>query len=106
MRDLMQKHDDSEKRIWFTEIGSPGVKTPSRRIGWWFGEAPDEKKQASWVKDIYTNCLNWPGVDKVFWAFFRDTDQHFKSAVDYFGLVRNDFSKKPAFYTYERIANE
>lgn len=104
VRDIMEEYDDSEKRIWFTEIGCPGAKTPLKRIGWWFGQGPDEKTQAKWVKLIYSNCLKWEGVDKVFWAFFRDTDRHFKSAVDYFGLVRNDFSEKPSYEAYKSIA--
>ena len=28
-----------------------------------------------------------------------------KAGVDYFGLVRNDFSKKPAFETYRSLAS-
>jgi polysaccharide biosynthesis protein PslG len=106
VRDVMEKYGDSKKRIWFTEIGCPGVKTPSRRIGWWFGQAPDEYIQADWVRMIYDNCLRWEGVDKVFWAFFRDTDRHFKSAVDYFGLVRNDFSEKPSYEAYKKMTKK
>jgi hypothetical protein len=43
-------------------------------------------------------------VEKIFWAFFRDTPNHFGDGVDFFGLVRNDFSKKPAFTMYQRLA--
>jgi len=106
VRDVMEKYDDYDKSIWFTEIGCPGVKTSSKRIGWWFGQGPDEQVQAEWVRQIYDNCLKWQGVDKVFWAFFRDTDCHFKSAVDYFGLVRNDFSEKPSYQAYKDIAGK
>jgi polysaccharide biosynthesis protein PslG len=106
VRDTMEKYDDSEKRIWFTEIGCPGVDTPLKRIGWWFGQGPNEAVQARWVRSVYENCLQWDGVDKVFWAFFRDTDRHFKSAVDYFGLVRNDFSEKPSYQAYKDMAKK
>jgi polysaccharide biosynthesis protein PslG len=106
VRDVMEKYGDSEKRIWFTEIGCPGVEVPKKRLGWWFGEGPDEQVQAKWVDLIYSNCLKWQGVEKVFWAFFRDTDCHFKSAVDYFGLIRNDFSEKPSYKAYKDIAKK
>jgi len=102
--DTMERYGDSNKSIWFTEIGCPGVKNPLKRLGWWFGQGPSEDVQSQWVDTIYSNCLEWPGVQKIFWAFFRDTDRHFKSAVDYFGLIRNDFSRKPAFYSYKKIA--
>jgi polysaccharide biosynthesis protein PslG len=102
VRDIMEKYNDSEKNMWFTEIGCPGVGKPSKRIGWWFGQGPDEGAQALWLEQVYDNCLQWKGVDKVFWAFFRDTDRHFKSAVDYFGLIRNDFSVKPSYKAYKK----
>jgi hypothetical protein len=105
-RKEMEKYGDADKRIWFTEIGSPGVKNPTQENGWWNGMSPTEEQQAAWVREIYTQCLNWEGVDKVFWAFFRDTNDHFKSGVDYFGLIREDFTQKPAYMTYKEIATK
>jgi hypothetical protein len=104
VRSIMEKYGDSDKKIWFTEIGCPGVARPDRRLGWWHGIGCDETKQAKWVRQVYTDCIRWEGVEKVFWAFFRDTDEFFKSAVDYFGLVRKDFSKKPSYYAYKECA--
>jgi hypothetical protein len=105
-RKIMRDYGDSDKQIWFTEIGCPGVREPKRRLGWWHGKGPDEQQQALWVGNIYSNCLEWEGIEKIFWAFFRDTDRHFKSAVDYFGLVRNDFSKKPAYEIYRKLSKQ
>ncbi len=102
---IMEQYDDQNKKIWITEIGSPGVKTPNKRNGWWCGDSPTEKEQAAWLNQIYTNCLSWPNVEKVFWAFFRDTDGHFKSGIDKFGLVRLDFSKKPSYHAYKKVTN-
>ncbi|MBN3037955.1 MAG: beta-galactosidase [Candidatus Omnitrophica bacterium] len=102
----MAKYGDQDKKIWFTEIGCPGVKESTRENGWWNGISPTEEQQAQWVDTVFSECLKWPGVDKVFWAFFRDTDEHFKSGVDYFGLIRNDFTAKPAYTAYKRIAAE
>jgi len=104
VRKVMIKNNDGDKKIWFTEIGCPGVKKPSRRIAWWHGIGPNEQEQAKWVKRIYEESLKWKNVDKVFWAFFRDTDSFFKSAVDYFGLVDCNFRKKPSYRIYKDIA--
>lgn len=98
----MEEYDDGAKEIWITEIGCPGVKGDADS-GWWLGRAPSEEEQAAWVRKVYAEMLGWQGVRKVFWAFFRDTPNHFQNAIDYFGLIRNDFSKKPAFETYKRL---
>ncbi|HTL69902.1 MAG TPA: family 1 glycosylhydrolase [Candidatus Eisenbacteria bacterium] len=101
---VMEKNGDSAKPVWITEIGCPGVRPPAKTANWWLGENPDEAAQAAWVEKVYGKSLAWPGVEKVFWAFFRDTPDHFKTGTDYFGLVREDFSKKPAFEAYKKAA--
>ncbi|MDD5065802.1 MAG: beta-galactosidase [bacterium] len=101
----MKEYKDQEKEIWFTEIGCPGVKTPDKTNGWWNGMSPTEEQQAEWVNEVYTNCLQWKGVKRIFWAFFRDVPGHWNNGVDYFGLVSNDFSGKPAFLMYKKIGS-
>ena len=100
-RKVMDRNGDAAKKIWVTEIGCPGVKKGVTVADWWQGKNPDESLQAEWVTKVYDALLKEPRVEKVFWAFFRDTNQHWKNGVDYFGLVRNDFSLKPAFDAYK-----
>jgi polysaccharide biosynthesis protein PslG len=102
---VMTEFKDGDKPIWFTEIGCPGVPKPSRENGWWQGPAPTEEQQAEWVTAVYTNALQWKGVQKVFWAFFRDTNDFFHNGVDYFGLIRDDMSEKPAYDAYKKVAH-
>jgi hypothetical protein len=97
---VMEKYGDQKKPIWFTELGCPGTEEPVPK-GWWLGRSPTEKQQALWVKSVYGEPLQWKGVKKVFWAFFRDTPGYFRDDVDHFGLLREDFSKKPAFESYK-----
>ncbi len=99
---IMARNGDSQKKIWITEIGCPGVKKGLKVNNWWMGENPDELKQASWVKEAFTELLRETSVEKIFWAFFRDTKKHWDNGIDYFGLVRWDFSKKPAFSAYQK----
>lgn len=101
----MRAARDDGKPIWITEIGCPGLKKPSRMKNWWLGTNPDETQQADWVSRVYAEMAGRPAVKKVFWAFFRDTPGHFADGTDAFGLVREDFSKKPAFEVYKRLAN-
>ncbi len=98
---IMKRNGDGHKKIWITEIGCPGVGPNIKTKNWWMGDNPTEKQQADFVKGVYTELINAAAVEKVFWAFFRDTKGHWGTGVDYFGLVRWDYSKKPAFSTYK-----
>lgn len=101
---IMAENGD-DKKIWFTELGCPGVEQPSKTNGWWFGLSPTEEQQAEWVKKVYLEILpKMNDCEKVFWAFFRDCKDHFNNGVDYFGLIRWDYSKKPAFKAYKESA--
>jgi polysaccharide biosynthesis protein PslG len=93
----MARFGDGQKRIWVTEMGCPGVPKDISVQQWWNGPNPNEQQQAEWVKLVYTDFIKEKQVDKIFWAFIRDTKGHFGNGVDYFGLIRWDFSEKPSF---------
>ena len=99
---VMDRNGDSAKKIWITEIGCPGVKSGKNVANSWMGKNPDEIQQADWVTEVFKQTLALERVEKVFWAFFRDTDNHWKDGVDYLGLIRNDFSLKPAYKAYKK----
>jgi polysaccharide biosynthesis protein PslG len=103
--DVMRAFSDGEKPIWITEIGCPGVARDDIK-SWWLGANPSEAEQAQWLEKVYANMAGWPNVERVFWAFFRDTPQHFGDGVDYFGLIRQDFSLKPAFERYQTLSSK
>ncbi len=104
---VMTRKGDGDKKIWITEIGCPGVPfgtTKSAKLkNWWAGRNPSEKDQALWVRSVYTEVLKDPHVERVFWAFFQDTRNHWNDGTDYFGLVRKDFSRKPAFFSFRKL---
>ena len=101
---VMEEYDDSQKPIWFTEIGCPGMQNPQASPNWWLGANPNEQTQAEWISTVYREVLQWKNVKKVFWCFFRDTVNHFASGSDYDGLLRHDFSKKPSFEALQKFA--
>lgn len=101
---VMTRNGDTHKKIWVTEIGCPGVKKGTRTENWWLGENPSETQQAKWLEEIYRELLGKKFVEKVFWAFFRDCKEHWGNGTDYFGLVRWDYSKKPAFLSYQKCS--
>lgn len=103
---IMSRNGDGNKKIWITEIGCPGVKRDLKVNNWWMGQNPDEFQQAEWLKEVFTQLLKDRAVEKIFWAFFRDSKEHWNNGIDYFGLVRWDFSCKPAFFVYKRLARQ
>lgn len=98
---IMSRNGDAHKNIWVTEIGCPGVKRGQEERNWWMGKNPDERQQALWVKEVFTELLKQGYVNKIFWAFFRDCNSHWSNGIDYFGLIRWDFSRKPSFKAYK-----
>lgn len=104
VRSVMNEFSDDKKPLWATEIGCPGVPE-NRSKGWWLGSSVSEVTQAAWLEKVYSTCLESGSVQKVFWAFLRDTTDHFKDDVDFFGLLRDDLSPKPAFEVFGRLAS-
>ena len=102
---VMRRFDDGDKPIWLTEIGCPGLRG-GNVAPWWLGANPTEEQQAQWLKAVFAHVPSWPNIERVFWAFFRDTPGHFKDGVDYFGLVREDFSLKPAYRALQRASSK
>jgi len=103
VRKTMVRFGDGEKSIWITELGCPGVPKKMKSLRWFAGMSPNEKQQAEWLGQVYREIPKEPLVDKVFWAFFRDSGGYFKNGVDYFGLIRWDFSEKPSMLEYEKV---
>lgn len=104
---LMPDNPKEDKR--FKEAIDKVIKTENERAGrkvitknWWLGDNPDEQQQAKWVSDVFTNLINEEPVEKVFWAFFRDCNEHWRNGTDYFGLVCWNFSPKPSFLMYKK----
>jgi hypothetical protein len=101
---VMDRNGDSGKKIWVTEVGCPGVKMGKKVPNSWLGDNPTEVQQGRWVTEVFGEVLAIDRVSKVFWAFFRDTDNHWGNGTDYLGLIRNDFSPKPAFSAFQKAA--
>lgn len=90
-------------RIWVTEIGCPGVSKTDSSKTWWEGYAQTEEEQAEFLREAIPYLKDIEGVEKVFWAFFKDNENHFRNAVDNFGLVRKDGRSKAAYKVYQEI---
>jgi polysaccharide biosynthesis protein PslG len=106
IRSLMIAHGDADKKIWITEMGCPGIPGGREEQLWFAGKGTDENQQADWLKKQYALIREFPFIEKLFWAFYRDTENEFKDATDHLGLVRLDFTPKPAFFQMKKLIEE
>jgi len=102
---LKIKYKDDSKPLWITEAGCPGIPSDKGNITWFAGGNVSEEGQAEWLKKIFELILKEPNVQKLFWAFYRDTDDQFHDGTDYLGLVRSDLSPKSAFNQFKSIVH-
>jgi GH35 family endo-1,4-beta-xylanase len=103
VQQTMRRFGDVKKRIWITEMGCPGLKDPQKTKDWWCGQTMSEEEQAAWLERQYEMIKRYPIVEKLFWAFYRDTENIFKDGTDHFGLVSFNFRPKPAFYRFKNL---
>jgi len=98
-RSIMVAYGDGAKRIWPTEFGAPtGASSVSLT----------EAAQAELVSAAYTKLKAWRWAGPAFLYNYRDQGavDPGASADGGFGLVRADWSKKPSYRAYERLAKK
>jgi hypothetical protein len=93
MYDLMRSWGDGAKKLWGTEMGYP--------TGAGSG-AVDEATQATYIRDYLTVWSRWGFVGPLFLYQLRDRGTNVADVEDNFGIVRRDFSKKPAYDVFDQ----
>jgi polysaccharide biosynthesis protein PslG len=98
MRSVMTAQGDGAKQIWATEYGPPTSGTPG---------AVSEAMQAQTVADAYRLWRGYTWAGPLFWYCDRDLDPLGASTESwrYFGLLRYDLSRKPAWDAYRVSAS-
>lgn len=95
-RSVLDHYGDKDKPLWVTEIGVPSV-TP------WWQTAPvqSEDDVATWLAQVYTRL--WDLTPTIFWYDLQDQGRG-EAAEERFGLLRLDYSAKPAYEKYRELA--
>jgi polysaccharide biosynthesis protein PslG len=88
-RSIMRAHGDGAKQIWPTEFAVP-TGTTSSSVG--------ETAQARLLARSYAALALWRWAGPAFFFTYHDT-----GALE-FGVVRRDYSQKPAYAAYRRAA--
>jgi polysaccharide biosynthesis protein PslG len=96
LRSVMTANGDSAKKIWMTEMGAP-TKGSAGNVS--------EQRQAQMVTDSYAEIKKFSWAGPLFWYQYKDkgTDPSTNSE-DWFGLLHEDGSQKPAYTAYKTAA--
>jgi hypothetical protein len=98
MRSVMSTNGDGAKQLWGTEYGPPTSGSPGS-VG--------EDGQARHVTDAYRLWRSYKWAGPLFWYSGRDLEASGASgsAWNYMGLLRQDFTRKPAWHAYRAAAS-
>jgi hypothetical protein len=83
IRSIQAENDDSDKRIWATEVGA--------RLS-----AGGADEQARRLYDALTRWRTYPWAGVLAWFIYWDPNEY--------GLVNHDWSPRPAWFAYQRAA--
>lgn len=108
VRQLMIDNGDENKKIWITEYGAPTWgpgkgHSVNQYSGFKFGsDFMREDAQRDIIKqviDLYKQHSAWIGP--FFWHSLKDISNNRSSPENFYGLLRYDGSKKPAYDIYK-----
>jgi hypothetical protein len=102
---VMVQNGDGNKKLWGTEAGAPtatdvGTCSPGD-VGRSVTEATQSQYLADYFKGWYGDYASFTGP--LFWFQIRDNGTNPGYYDDHFGLLRWDFSAKPAYRTLQRL---
>jgi polysaccharide biosynthesis protein PslG len=94
-RSILRANGDGAKKIWATEFGFP-TGSSSRDVS--------EVQQARLLKTALSNLggRSWAGPAFVY--SYRDNGANSRNVEQGFGVVRHDYTPKPAYRVFERAA--
>lgn len=94
LRSIMVENGNSDKQIWFTEFGAP---TGSSQ------DAVSEQVQADSLVAAYSQVERWSWAGPLFCYTLRDSGTDGRDREQNFGLLRADYSPKPAWDVFRRL---
>lgn len=103
IKDIMVSKGDSSKKIWITEYGAPtggpGLMRDIDQLSFIYSsDYMSQTAQDSMIKktaEIFYQNRSWLGG--FFWYSFRDEGVNVNDPENFFGILRNDWSKKSSY---------
>jgi polysaccharide biosynthesis protein PslG len=107
LHNLMVANGDSAKKIWATEAGAPTGADIGNCSAGSPGSSVTEANQSKWMEQYfqgwYSEYASFTGP--LFWFQIQDNGTDPMVFDDHFGLLRTDFTPKPAYATLQRLTN-
>jgi polysaccharide biosynthesis protein PslG len=94
-RSVMMANGDGAKQIWATEFGAPTGSTSN---------SMSEAGQAQLVTDAYAKLKTWTWAGPAFFYSYRNVGTNLSNIADNFGIIRYDWSLKPAYGAFQTAA--
>src|SRR5262249_20510378 len=92
LRSIMVDNGDAGKQIWATEFGAP-TNGPS-------GTFVSEQVQATMLTQAFDLFQTYDWAGPMFWYSQRDVGTTTDTQENFYGILRHDFSAKPAFAAF------
>jgi GH35 family endo-1,4-beta-xylanase len=86
--------------LWVTEYGAPVSTSASG-----YGNPLDEEEQARRLRMAFALATRWPWIENLTWYEFRDSCGESADPECRFGLVREDFSPRPAYQALREVVS-
>jgi hypothetical protein len=105
LHDLMVKNGDGNKKIWASEAGAPTANNVASGCNAGPNVSLTEAQQAQWVADYLKGWTQSFGsfTGPFIWYQIRDNGTNPSDREDNFGLLRRDFSPKPAYQRMQQL---
>ncbi len=110
IRSIMTAHGDAHKKIWLTEFGAPtgGPGTRATMENYASVKHPSyvsEELQAHHLVEAFTMAEEYEWAGPLFWYSYKDLGTSSDTIENFFGLLRFDGSKKPAYTALRDMFN-
>eukprot|EP00775_Hariotina_reticulata_P012900 gene12900-13026_t len=96
LRPIMEQNGDADKQIWSTEFGAP-TNGPED------GSFVTERNQAVMLSTAHQLIQAYPWAGPLFWYVLRDPGEETNTVENFFGIVRFNKSKKPAYAALKAV---
>ena len=108
LRGVMLANGDTTKKVWITEFGAPtGGPGPAADVGAYnltgHPTHVSEALQSAIMNDVLTQYRQLSYAGPFYWYSYKDNGTSTDTVENFFGLVRADGSKKPAYDTYKYL---
>ena len=101
-RSIMVAHGDSAKKIWMTEYRRPDGRTCGRL------PCSPRTSQATLLVAGFARNSQYSWAGPLCWFTYQDqgVNPNTDPGGDWMGLVRKDYSRKPAFTAYQNLTSD